>query len=185
LGGTAEVLAQWARQGGFKKGPTSTDIAGVGHDKRMRRRRSALRVLFKATGTAAAAAGGCVPPSGAVDNGPAPPVSLPAPVAGRITMNLADFPQLQTDGGLIGRSPGVTDPIAITFDTERRPLAVVATCTHMACPLRYNSLNLTLDCTCHGSTFETDGKVINGPAVKSLRVLPCELRGQLLDIKMT
>lgn len=142
-------------------------------------------MLFKATGTAAAAAGGCVPPSGAVENGPGSTVPLPAPVAGRITMNLADFPQLQTDGGLIGRSPGVADPIAITFDAEKRPLAVVATCTHMACPLRYNSLNVTLDCLCHGSTFETDGQVITGPAVKSLRVLPSELHGQLLDIKMT
>jgi cytochrome b6-f complex iron-sulfur subunit len=154
----------------------------MGHQ--MRRRRSALRVFLKAGGTAAVAAGGCVPPSGDVDPTTPPAVPLPAPVGGRITLNLAEFPQLQTAGGLIGRAPGVADPIAIAFDADKRPLAVIATCTHMACPLRYNALNATLDCVCHGSSFETDGRVISGPATKRLRVLQSELRGQLLGIEM-
>jgi cytochrome b6-f complex iron-sulfur subunit len=150
----------------------------MGHQKRMRRRRSALGVFFKASGTACAAAAGCAPPP----ENPEQPVPLPAPVDGLITMNLADFPQLEAEGGLIGRAPGVADPIAVTFDADKKPLAVVATCTHMACPLRYNRLNATLDCDCHGSTFETDGKVINGPAVKPLRRLNSEIRGKRLAI---
>ena len=113
-------------------------------------------------------------------------VSLPALVAGRITLKLAEFPQLAgSGGGLVGRAPGVEDPIGITHDEGSRYVAVVATCTHMACPLRFNSLNVTYDCSCHGSTFELDGRVINGPATKQLRTLPIEFDGLLLGIRMT
>lgn len=148
----------------------------------MRRRRSALRVFFKTTGSVyAAAAAGC---AGSTDLGPDPgTVSLPAPVAGLITMKLAEFPQLAAEGGLVGRAPGVADPLAIIRDNGNHYLAVVATCTHMACPLRFNPLNATLDCSCHGSTFELDGRVITGPADKALRTLPLQFDGQLIGIK--
>ena len=37
-------------------------------------------------------------------------------------------------------------------------------CPHLGCALKYNKYAHTWDCPCHGSRFELDGKLIDGPA---------------------
>lgn len=37
-------------------------------------------------------------------------------------------------------------------------------CPHLGCALKYNKYEHTWDCPCHGSRFETNGKLIDGPA---------------------
>ena len=43
--------------------------------------------------------------------------------------------------------------------TFRRPR-----CTHLGVALKYNNIDKTYECPAHGSRFDKDGKVINGPA---------------------
>jgi glycine/D-amino acid oxidase-like deaminating enzyme/nitrite reductase/ring-hydroxylating ferredoxin subunit len=43
-----------------------------------------------------------------------------------------------------------------------------AVCTHAGCILRWNSLERCWDCPCHGSHFDVDGAVLNGPAIAPL-----------------
>jgi glycine/D-amino acid oxidase-like deaminating enzyme/nitrite reductase/ring-hydroxylating ferredoxin subunit len=41
-------------------------------------------------------------------------------------------------------------------------------CTHMRCLLRFNAAERSWDCPCHGSRFDVDGAVLEGPAVTPL-----------------
>jgi Rieske Fe-S protein len=46
--------------------------------------------------------------------------------------------------------------------------AVSLRCTHLGCLLRFNSAETSWDCPCHGSRFDVDGGVLEGPAVSPL-----------------
>ena len=39
-------------------------------------------------------------------------------------------------------------------------------CSHLGCALTYNKAEHTWDCSCHGSRFDSNGKVIDTPAIK-------------------
>lgn len=42
-------------------------------------------------------------------------------------------------------------------------------CPHMGCTVQWNNLEKTWDCPCHGSRFDIDGRVIEGPSLHGLK----------------
>jgi glycine/D-amino acid oxidase-like deaminating enzyme/nitrite reductase/ring-hydroxylating ferredoxin subunit len=53
-------------------------------------------------------------------------------------------------------------------DGEGTLHAVSTRCTHLGCQVAWNAAELSWDCPCHGSRFDVDGAVLNGPAVDAL-----------------
>ncbi len=69
------------------------------------------------------------------------------------------------DGGIVrveGRA------VAAYRDGDGRLHAVSPVCTHMGCHVHWNAAEQSWDCPCHGSRFDVDGKVLNGPTVRPL-----------------
>lgn len=58
--------------------------------------------------------------------------------------------------------------LAVQRDDTGQLHTLSATCTHLGCVVRWNPLEKTWDCPCHGSRFKPTGQVINGPANTNL-----------------
>lgn len=94
-----------------------------------------------------------------------------ANVGGKVTLN----------GGI---PAGVPSNGALIFKkSETEFLVFDRTCTHQACQIGgFNSQGIS-SCPCHGSQFNTDGNVVNGPASNALRKYSAVLSGNILEIQ--
>ena len=64
--------------------------------------------------------------------------------------------------------------IAAYRDANGTLLERSAVCTHVGCIVHWNPLEKCWDCPCHGSQFQPDGSVINGPAIQPLATVDHE-----------
>jgi glycine/D-amino acid oxidase-like deaminating enzyme/nitrite reductase/ring-hydroxylating ferredoxin subunit len=85
----------------------------------------------------------------------------------------------QEDAGLDHIPPGEGgvvsvggEKLAVYRDGEGNLSAVSAVCTHLGCCVRWNKSESSWDCPCHGSRFDTTGRVLNGPALHPLETKP-------------
>ncbi|MDX8046190.1 FAD-dependent oxidoreductase [Gracilibacillus sp. S3-1-1] len=67
--------------------------------------------------------------------------------------------KMKVDGQIVG----------VFKDKDHKIHAVDTTCTHLGCECNWNNAEKTWDCPCHGSRFNYDGKIIEGPATKNLK----------------
>jgi Rieske Fe-S protein len=58
--------------------------------------------------------------------------------------------------------------LAVYRDGQGALHALSGTCTHMGCLVHFNDAERTWDCPCHGSRYNVDGEVLEGPAVTAL-----------------
>jgi len=61
--------------------------------------------------------------------------------------------------------------------------ALSSTCTHQACTITGFESQVYV-CPCHGSQFDTSGRVLSGPAVTALRSYPTQFGGNVLTIAL-
>jgi glycine/D-amino acid oxidase-like deaminating enzyme/nitrite reductase/ring-hydroxylating ferredoxin subunit len=61
-----------------------------------------------------------------------------------------------------------TDRTGVYRDPDGGLHAVSMRCTHLGCLVRFNAAEVSWDCACHGSRFDVDGAVLEGPAVDPL-----------------
>jgi Rieske Fe-S protein len=54
--------------------------------------------------------------------------------------------------------------IAAYRDADGKVCELSAVCPHLGCIVHWNNAEHTWDCPCHGSRFDAEGKVLNGPS---------------------
>lgn len=88
-------------------------------------------------------------------------------VGDRIGMaSSSEVEQLGPGQGVVIRKG--TRPIAAARDDSGRLHVVSAVCTHLGCIVDFNEAEQSWDCPCHGSRFNIDGRVLEGPTVQDL-----------------
>lgn len=58
--------------------------------------------------------------------------------------------------------------VAVYRDPSGGVQACSALCPHLGCQVHWNNAEKSWDCPCHGSRFDTSGKVLNGPSIEPL-----------------
>jgi cytochrome b6-f complex iron-sulfur subunit len=96
----------------------------------------------------------------------------------QINMDESDYSALKNEGGFV-----VTSGIIIANSDGDNYLAVSSICTHNACTVGYSAQNNNFPCPCHGSVFNANGSVVNGPATQPLKKYTVTREGNVLTIK--
>jgi cytochrome b6-f complex iron-sulfur subunit len=63
-------------------------------------------------------------------------------------------------------------------------LAVNPKCTHQGCDVKWMAGEKKYDCPCHDAEYAPDGKVLKGPATKSLATYPAKIVGTQVLVKV-
>jgi glycine/D-amino acid oxidase-like deaminating enzyme/nitrite reductase/ring-hydroxylating ferredoxin subunit len=93
-------------------------------------------------------------------------------VKDRLRPKDGDEDSLESGEGIVLKRDGKN--LAVSRDRHGRLFQVSAVCPHMKCLVRWNAIEQTWDCPCHGSRFTPSGKVITGPAVSDLQDIPSD-----------
>ncbi len=93
-----------------------------------------------------------------------------------IKINLNETPELHQAGGYIYKKK------LIIINTGDEYVALSAVCTHQQCDVEYEPDFRELTCPCNGSSFNLKGKVLNGPASKSLKNYNVKKESNILRI---
>lgn len=88
-------------------------------------------------------------------------------IAGRLQKSSMTKDNLKTGEGAIVEINGKKAAAYKNNNGELITLSPV--CTHMGCIVGWNNNDKTWDCPCHGSRYEADGTVKEGPAEKNLQ----------------
>ena len=96
------------------------------------------------------------------------------PVNGTLRLALTHYPELVEAGGSLKVVPeGAPEPIYVLSLGERQYAALSPICTHLGCTVEIQETRLV--CPCHGSTYDRQGGVLQGPAERALTRYRAEL----------
>lgn len=92
--------------------------------------------------------------------------TMKAEVVDRIIVSNETLEQTSQNSGAIIECNG--RQVAIYKDEQGIYHGFIPVCSHLGCILKYNSQEHTFECPCHGSRYDLNGKVVDGPAIFDL-----------------
>ena len=95
-----------------------------------------------------------------------------------INMDESSYTGLKNAGGFV-----VVSGTIIVNTGGDNFVALSSICTHSGCTVGYSVQNNNFPCPCHGSVFNTNGSVANGPATQALKQYGVSREGNVLTIK--
>lgn len=94
------------------------------------------------------------------------------PVAdGRLHLSLRQYPELDAPGGALKLAPvGMPHQVYLLVLDGGEFAALSPICTHRGCTVEVQGARIV--CPCHGSTYDRQGRVLQGPAERALQRYP-------------
>lgn len=92
--------------------------------------------------------------------------------------SLAKAADLKKEGWLLVSEGFKAGPIILVQESPDKVVALSAKCTHTGCVDDWKLDGKELVCTCHGSRFSLDGKVVKGPAKAPLPSYMAKIEGE-------
>jgi nitrite reductase/ring-hydroxylating ferredoxin subunit len=100
--------------------------------------------------------------------------------AKKLALSIDKVPSLKQVGGSATVKLSRKEVLLIR-DSKNSVRAFTARCPHRDCTVHYNKKTTKVDCSCHGSSFDLNGKVLSGPAEKDLKKYEASLsNGQII-----
>lgn len=76
----------------------------------------------------------------------------------------------------------IQDARALVANINGSYVAMTSVCTHSGCSDSWSFANSRFTCTCHGSVFDSAGKVLQGPANAPLTLYTASVNGTTLTV---
>jgi Rieske Fe-S protein len=100
-----------------------------------------------------------------------------------ITVEYTDYKELEKVGGAIQINvENKNEPIILMRSSERRFQALSPICTHLGCEVKV--VKTGFRCPCHGSSYDEEGQVVNGPAREDLASYQIAQKGRQISIRV-
>ena len=74
-------------------------------------------------------------------------------------------------------------PVYVVRDSAGQLAVLSAVCTHLGCTVPWIDKQSTFVCPCHQAIFDPSGKLIGGPAPRSMDVLPMKIEQGVLKVQ--
>ena len=114
-------------------------------------------------------------------NPPPPDGSGITETANAVTVELDKATNLASEGGWVLVTGSQVLIVNMGNNTYN---ALTSVCTHSQCDRNWSFSNNVFTCSCHGSRFDSDGAVINGPATQALRSYTTSINNGILTVNL-